>query len=182
MSCANTSCPDCNGVCDTAQNLCKIESQAATHYGGSFNWPASPTGETIAKVWTAAAWNKLKAQLQTVYNRGSECSSGGQVWGANTMPTVSKDQIITADIYNDMVNALNKLGGGLSTVTGGGVNGTIIRDYHASNMQSTYNGGQISTLACDECNVGCDVECDGCIGCVSCENVEHYSTCYGSCR
>lgn len=181
MSCANSSCKNCNGVCDTAQNLCKISSQAATAYGGSFSWPAAPSGETIAKVWTAAAWNQLRAAVQAAYSAGSQCDSEGEDFGAMTMPSVSKDQIITADIYNKAAEAINDLGGSVPTVTGGGETGTIIRDYHATSMQSGYNSGKISTLACNECNVECDVTCDKCIGCDTCQNVQHYSTCYGSC-
>lgn len=181
MGCANSSCKNCNGTCNTKQNLCKISSQSATSYGGSFSWPKSPGGqETIAKVWTASAWNQLKGMLDSAYKAGSQCSSGGQSFGSNTMPTVSKDQIITADIFNAAAAALNKLNGAGSvpSVTGGGENGTIIRNYHASMMQDKYNSGLISTLACNECNTACDVTCNGCIGCVSCQGVQHYSTCY----
>lgn len=182
MSCANSTCKNCNGVCNTEQSLCTISSQQATSYGGSFAWPTGPGKDvTIYKVWTAAAWNALKAALDAAYAAGSECSSEGESFGSNVMPTVSKDQIITAEVYNLASQAINKLGAGVPTVTGGGENGTIIRDYHASLMASTYNGGQISPLACDDCNVECDVDCDGCIGCDTCQGVEHYSTCYGSC-
>lgn len=69
----------------------------------------------------------------------------------------------------------------MPTVSGGGETGTIIRSYHAQAMQDKFNGGQISPLACNECNTACDVECNGCIGCVSCQGMQHYSTCYDSC-
>lgn len=178
MSCADSSCKNCNGVCDTEQSLCTINSQMATSYGGGFNWPSNPAIDVpIVKVWTAAAWNQLKAAIDAAYAAGSECSSQGEDFGANTMPTVSQNQPITADIYNKAINAINKLQGGHPTVN----KEDIIRAYHAANMSNGYNGGQISPLACDECNVDCDVTCDGCIGCVDCQGMLHYSTCYGSC-
>lgn len=92
MGCANSSCKNCNGTCNIKQDLCSINSQNATSYGGGFSWPKSPGGkETIAKVWTAAAWNQLKAMVDAAYQAGSQCPSSGQSFGANTMPTVSKD-------------------------------------------------------------------------------------------
>lgn len=182
MSCANSSCKNCNGTCDTKQTLCIINSQAATAYGGDFAWPVSPAvDETISKVWTAAAWNQLKAAIDAAYKEGGDCTSQGQEFGANPMPTVSKGDLITADIYNKALEAVKNLGGSGNSVTGGGENGTIIRDYHATQLASGYNDGEISEKACYICNVTCDVTCDGCIGCVSCMGVQHYSTCYGSC-
>ena len=104
MSCADSSCKNCNGVCDTEQSLCTINSQMATSYGGGFNWPSNPAIDVpIVKVWTAAAWNQLKAAIDAAYAAGSECSSQGEDFGANTMPTVSQNQPITADIYNKAI-------------------------------------------------------------------------------
>ena len=185
MGCADSDCKSCNEECNVKQNLCK-DAQGAPSYGGSFSWPTSPSGSpenaNISKVWTASAWNSLKAAIDAAYAAGSLCSSAGESFGQNPMTTVSPGDIVTADIYNKAKKAINKLGGSVPGVTGGGVNGTIIRTYHASLMQSGYNGGLISTLACNKCNTACDAECDACVGCVNCEGVQHYSTCYGSCN
>ena len=182
MSCANSSCKNCNGICNEKQNLCKINSQNASVYGDSFSWPTAPaaTSVPISKVWTAEAWNQLKDAVNAAYNAGSSCSSSGQVFSESPMKSASVDQPITAEIFNSAKEAINKLGGSIEEVTGGPT-GTIIRAYHATSMQDGYNNGQIHTLACDTCNTQCNAQCDGCIGCVNCQGVEHYNTCYGSC-
>lgn len=180
MSCANTSCPNCNGVCNTEQSLCTINSQNASTYGGEFSWPVNPEAETIiAKVWTAEAWNNLKSAIDKAYSAGSQCSSAGQSFGPNTMTTVNNEDVITAEIYNNAGKAINKLGGDVETVVS---KETIIRHYHATSMAAGYNNGEIYGNACNDCNVSCDVQCNKCVGCVSCEGVQHYSTCYSSCH
>jgi hypothetical protein len=182
MSCANSTCKACNGTCDTEQSLCTISSQNATSYGsGNFNWPANPAGQPISKVWTATAWNRLRNLVTGAYNAGSKCSSNSESWGNNPMQAATAPNPITAAIFNSARIALNRLGGSIAQVTGGPT-GTIIRAYHATSMANAYNNGEILSTACNDCNVGCDVTCDGCIGCVNCQGVEHYSTCYGSCN
>lgn len=179
MGCANSPCQNCNETCNVKQNLCSISSQQALSYGGSFSWPST---ESIPKAWTSAAWNQLKGMLDTVYARGDTCSSGGEDWGANTFPSIGPNDVITADLFNQAADAINKIYGSPTVPSvGGGGDGSVVRDYHLANMQERYNTGQISTSACDECNVECDAECDACIGCVECEGVQHYSTCYDNC-
>ena len=175
-------CDKCMVTCDTMQALCVINSQSAPDYTGSVSWPTSPANkETIAKVWTASAWNQIKAIVDQLYGTGGSCSNSGESWGGSGFPSVSKDQIITADIYNQAAAALNRIPGGstVPTVTGGGTTGDIIRSYHAQAIVDHLNGATIDYLACDQCNTACDGGCNTCQGCDGCENCNTCQGCNG---
>lgn len=163
-----STCTTCQG-CNLAQTLCKTDQSATWQAGSSFSWAEEPVKDkTISKVWTAAKWNELQGKITTAYNKGSACSSSGQLWGTNAMTTVSEGDVITAEVYNKAVTALNKMGGTISNVNVG----DVIKATHASSLATAFNSGTISSVACDKCNVGCDTTCLSCQGCNRCEGCQ----------
>ena len=85
MSCANSTCKNCNDTCNTAQTFCPT-AQSAKSYGGTFSWPVTPEEDVtaISDVWTETSWNALKAAIDKAYQKGTNstvenkgCSSQG---------------------------------------------------------------------------------------------------------
>lgn len=163
-------CNRCMGTCNVKQTFCDLGKQTAIeHGGGTFNWPAG--NDIIYRTWTAEAWNRLRSKIEAAFNKGSLCSSSSQAGWVVEMPVVQKEDIIKADTFNRAGRTIQKLGGNVETVVAATPSnpGTVIRKYHAVQLQDGFNNGRISDKACDDCNVKCNVNCDNCNSCNSCQ-------------
>lgn len=201
MGCANATCKTCQ-TCDKCQNTCDLEQsfctrssgvapadgpadQTVSSYMSAFSWSGCvASDQVIFKAWTADQWSTLQQWIRDAYSYKQNC---GQV-SPPSMAAASTNQIITAGHYNDIVAALQSLGATSPSSVTGGPTGTIIRNYHATNLSQGTREAKFVNKNCERCNTNCDngcndcdVTCKSCQTCVSCQGQQHYSTCYGSC-
>ena len=149
-----------NNVCSSPQNYCAIGHQIVVSHGNMPKHPAIACvakDQIIAKNWTAAYWNALVDALASAERFGHLVS---QTDTAN--PYVQQNQVITAAIYNQMVNKYNNFHGGLSQVAKDQV---IYGANHAATLTGKYGQLTFDTNVCDICNATvqgagvCDCNC-----------------------
>lgn len=182
--CRNTSAPCgnyCNGtgngnVCSSPQNYCSIGRQLITSHGDIRQHPAIACvvkDQIIAKNWTAAYWNALIDELATAENLGHQVN---QPDTPNVY--VQPQQVITADIYNAMIEKYNNFHAGLPKVSKDQV---IYGANHAATLTGKYGQLTFNTNVCDICNASaqgggtcgcsCSSSCGGCSSpCCNCSS------------
>lgn len=151
-----------NNVCSSPQNYCAIGRQTIVSHGNTPPHPAIACvakDQIIAKNWTAAYWNALVDALASAEGFGHEVSQPD-----TENPYVQVNQVITAEIYNKMINKYNNFHGGLSQVAKDQV---IYGANHAATLTGKYPQLTFNTNVCDICNAsvqghgdcGCNCPC-----------------------
>lgn len=213
-------CNACQAPCNTRQDHCTLNKQSAAQNGMSFTWAnCDAQNQLIHECWTAAEWIRLQNLIRQFFNLGANVPGysfpvqggtgpGGQTGntaagGAPTFTTpVSMgtplpagqtnpaNSLVTANIYNEIVNQIARLGtgSGASTVSGNqNGDGDVIMSHHATDLEALFLSWRLPNTVCDRCISGCDASCNACDvicnicqGCVTCITCDSCQTCeYG---
>lgn len=173
-------CPECNTKCTSCQAYCQLGYQLIRNHGTVCDYKdpkCMAKDEFIFENWTADYWNTaLQDMLLTADKMGEKQSQNAGVsfpYGrAQPDPkneTHIPNSLITADMYNDIVNALAKFSSSIPRVA----KEDVIRGAHALALSTGYKAAVFKTSVCDICN-GAGYQHAGC----SCNSA---CNCYCSC-
>lgn len=173
-SCTNTACPTCQPTCYSKQAFCAIGSQYVSGYY-SHSWPKFSKDDIIIEVLPRSVFNSAITFINNGLHKGSSSSTSSY--------SISKEtrDFIYADKINDIVSGLSKLGKTIKTVKKDEViyadYFNSIRDaLNGAKLAST------ACNTCNtDCNVQCK-DCQGCVSCEGCNTCQGYTTCHSPCH
>ena len=163
-------CQYCIAVCESAQNLCRIN-QFLSHYKGNFNWK---TGDKIIcieqgqVIFNQTTWNQICLYINSRTTIGNPRYTNGTGGPAFSSSKYSKTPW-PAKEYNRVYKEL------ASSTEDKVSPGEIIYGSYFSDLIELANKFKINWNACNSCNVGCDGcnSCDGtCNSCNSCDGTQ----------
>lgn len=164
---------NCNGsVCNTKQNFCSTD-----QFVGSFSFGQDLGTDDI--FLTKNNWNKIFTFINNAYLEGStslvnRARSGNGVknpgnGGDSGLPNSDPNEFMTAQMFNDVSEALGNLGNI-------GPSRRVVKDVdmiYGSYFQDLENYADnllFKTTQCDNCNVACNVQCNTCLKCNANDN------------
>ena len=171
-SCSDYCNSGCNTTCKSAQTFCSNGVQKIVNHADvpSFMSGCWAKDQIIYNNWKATDWNNVLKALSKAASLGKERSQGS----LPSYTSASSNGVVTAEIYNSMVDCINFFNKSISKVN---VN-DVIRASHALALETGYNSATFNSSVCDVCNAGnenrndcncdCDCDCDCSCGC-SCD-------------
>lgn len=156
----------CNSNCQSAQTICKVNSQYIKDHADVGSYP----GNTISKDdfihlnWTTSFWNSLIGKLNTAENVGKDSSQGS---GGSVTAPISSGAAISANLYNQVRNKIVNFNTSYPGVTNNQTSdSSIISAAVANAMKTAYESAKFDSGVCDVCNSGdqsihggCDCNC-----------------------
>lgn len=156
------SCQSCNAQCNsqgcnTEQTFCTIECETYGEYSNNFfefsYRPFANIGIMGPDYFNQSVWNEIIAYINKMLAKGSEQNSGPQI-SDSTAAAVAP---FSAEEFNRIAT---KAGSTLSVKPGDVIYGAYFQDLEKAVIKQ-----KLSAIACDKCNIECDVTCDGCQKC-----------------
>lgn len=193
------SCQSCNENCNAASGCNVIQTFCSSAQSvGTFSFgQCVKAGEAFLKL---SNWNKIFTFINDAYDEGNsspsnKARSGSGVTSDGTggdsgLPASETYAYMTASRFNDVADAIGGLGGpsrssvkftnpDTNTTSTKVSSGDKIYGSYFESLETYASSLKYKSSQCDDCNAGCNVQCNTCLLCNAEDNC---GSCDGSCQ
>lgn len=172
----NTKCDGKNqcsdwGTCNTGQNFCKRVQTISGYKGITFNWDGAcyTKGEIMGPgYFDISKWNSICSFISLRAKIGKSGTwNQGALGGSNFASNSSITPTNPFFTKKEFMRVSKELGTPVSVQEN-----DIIYGSYFDSLRTAANKYKFSSLACDTCNIECNVTCDTCNDCNTCQKCD----------